>query len=389
MRKLIASAFIFFPIYTLFWLHFFSVFPFNKTINFQYNVPVQKPQLENSSQFKNVLASTDFPTSLKKENPPESYFIELLPRKQAFNLSCEFAAAASIINFFTNDPTFAAENEETAEEKLISKIDVSQNPNVGIRMGDILEGDFRTLLKNLNKKFGGEDYYGVHAPPFIDLFAEYGLLASPIAKDENVVFSIQRAISSGHLVMAWIKIGYGQAVDAALSYGTIPIIRGEHTVVINGYDEKGVILMDPGTGSKRNLAYGDLLKVSGAFPMPFLQIYLSPSKITLEDVYGGISDKAIGIPREKLTILVENGSRKFGRGNQLADILRDFGYRVTALNNADNFDYEDITIRMKKNVWDYRYLLQKDLRLAAYSIATISADLTDSASTDALVIIGN
>ncbi len=386
MHKLLPVTVLFFILYTFFWIHFFSV-------NSKPRVPT--PNLSGKANSKqdlsasqNVLAAGDI-SNAKNTDLPTNYSIPLPLRKQAFNLSCEFAGASAIIHYFTNDAEFAPENEESAEEKLVSKIGVSQNPNIGIRMGDILEGDFRILLKNLNKKFGGEDYYGVHAPPFIDLFAEYGLLAKPIAKDENVIFSIQRAISSGHLVMAWIKIGYGQAVDAALSYGTIPIIRGEHTVVINGYDEKGVVLMDPGSGSKRNLAYDDLLKVSGAFSMPFLEIYLSPSKITLEDVYWETSDKAIGIPREKLTILVENGSRKFGRGNQLADILRDFGYRVTALKNADNFDYEDITIRMKKNVWDYRYLLEKDLRLASYIIATISADLSDDAQDDAIIIVGN
>ncbi len=388
MRRLLVVTFLFFALYTFFWIHFFSVSSSNRKINFQNNFPVQKTQFGNSSQPKNVLASTSFSTSPKKESPPpESYFIKLLPRQQAFNLSCEFAAASSIIDFYTSDPTFSVKNEEGAEKKLISQIGISQNPNIGIRMGDILDGNFANLINNLSKRFGGADYYGVHAPPFIDLFAKYGLLAKPILGKSDVIYSIKQAISSGHLVMAWIKLGYNSAIDAELSYGLVPIIRGEHSVVINGYDKDSIFLMDPGSGIERKVSYVDLLGAAAPFSMPFLSIYPSSSKISPEDTY--VSDNFVATPRSKFTISVQNGSREIGRGSVLSDILRDFGYKVFTLGNANSTDYEDVSIKMKKKVWDYKNLLKKDLSLSEFRIATISGDLSENSPTDALVIIGN
>lgn len=338
------------------------------------------------SSSRNVLSHT---ISSVKADIPESYFINLPVRRQAFNLSCEFAAASAIIHYFTNNLSFTPENETYSEEKLFSQINVSKNPNIGIRMGDILEGDFTGLLRNLNEKFGGADYYGVHAPPFIDLFAKYGLLAKPIITDESIVKSIQKAISSNHLVMAWIKIGYNKSLDIALSYGPVSVIRGEHVIVVSGYDEKSFIVMDPGNGQMRSILHSDLLNATEPFSMPFLEIYPSSSKISPEDVYLISADKFNATPREKLRIGVENGSRKVGIGNELTDILKDFGYKVGSLRNADRSDYLDLNIKMKKSVWDYKVLLEKDLKLANFRISGVSGDLSEEKPEDTVIIIGN
>lgn len=375
MRKKVLLVFIFFPLYTIFWIQLFSPSKPKPASNF----------LKSVSSLQNLPAQSVLAV---KTELPANYLISLPLRKQAFNLSCEFAAASAVINFFTNDALFSVANEKTAEEKLISQVGASQNPNLGIRMGDVLAGDFTTLFKNLDANFGGQDYYGVHAPPFIDLFSKYQLLARPIDRN-NFVYSIKQAISSGHLVMVWIKIGYGKNVDVALSYGSVPIVRGEHTILINGYDDKGVIAMDPGTGLQRNLSYDDVLKESESFPMPFLEVYPSSSKIGFEDTYGQASDRVLGLPRENLSITVENGSRQYGKGNELSLMLKDFGYKVVKLKNADNTNYLDLSIKMKNSVWDYRYLLLRDLKFASYSVATISADLSGKESSDALIIVGN
>lgn len=376
MRKKVLLAFIFFPLYTIFWIQLFSSSKPKPASNFLKSVSVVRNQPS-----QNVLAA-------KNTELPANYLISLPLRRQAFNLSCEFAAASAVISYFTNDPSFSVLNEKSAEEKLISQVGASQNPNLGIRMGDVLAGDFTTLFKNLDANFGGQDYYGVHAPPFIDLFSKYQLLARPI-DTSNFVYSVKRAISSGHLVMAWIKIGYGKNVDVALSYGSVPIVRGEHTILINGYDDRGVIVMDPGTGLQRNLSYDDVLKESESFPMPFLEVYPASSKIGLEDTYGQASDKVLGLPRKNFSIMIENGSRQYGKGNELSLMLKDFGYKIAGLNNADNSDYEDLLVKIKNSAWDYRYLLLRDLKFTPYNVATISADLSDNESSDALIIVGN
>ena len=257
-------------------------------------------------------------------------------------------------------------------------------------MGDILEGDFTTLYENLNKYFGGADYYGVNAPPFLDLFPKYGLLARPIiVQDGNVASSIKLAISKGSLVMAWIRIGYQQPIDIALSYGSIPIIRGEHTVVVNGYDEKGFYVLDPGSGTERYILQSDLLAASQPFALPFLEVFPS-SQAASSGLYQEIlPDNITGLPRDKLSLTIENGSGNFGDGTRLADILTSFGYKIANIENANNFDFDNLTISMKKSMWDYSQLLEKDLHLASYIIATISANLPEDNKEDATIIVGN
>lgn len=377
MRKLLLVTLLFFVSYTFFWINFFSVSkPHHQVVNLPQNTPW--PQIDTQT----VLAQS---TAVEI---PKSYSVELLPRRQAFNLSCEFAAGAAIIHYFTNDKDFSSQNEESAEKKLAEKIGVSQNPNVGIRMGDILEGDFAALFKNLNQRFGGADYYGVHAPPFIDLFAEYGLIARPLFQD-NAIFSIQNAIFHGHLVMAWIQIGYGKTVDTDLSYGDVPVVKGEHVVVINGYDESGVNVMDPATSSERHLFYSDLIRASESFPLPFLEIFPSIQASDFKDIQNEILKGSItGLNREKLTVKVENGSGLFGSGTQMSNILKDFGFKITGVSNADSSNYENVSVKLKNSMKDYQSLLERDLRLSNYKIATISSDLSESSPESAIIIVG-
>jgi hypothetical protein len=98
-------------------------------------------------------------------------------------------------------------------------------------------------------------------------------------------------------------------------------------------------------------------------------------------------DKASGLDRSKLSVTVENGSGEAGVAGKGADTLKHLGYNVTGTGNADNFNYTNVVIQVKSASNDYLSLLQTDLGLS-YTIGTTSADLPDSFSTDALVIIG-
>lgn len=373
----------FFSFYTLFWLWFFKAFPFTS----------KKPQFV-SIALKTVPQPTTQPQEDSKvlsvqsinNEFPKSYVIDVIPRRQSFNLSCEFAAAASIIYHFKGDPQFSPVNEESAEKILMAKVGVSQNPNIGIRMGNISFDDFVSLFTNLNKLFGGTEYYGVHAPPFIDLFPEYNLYAKPILKSSDMVSAMQKAISQGHLIMTWIKIGYGKPIDVALSYGgSVPLVRGEHTVVVNGYDENGFFIMDPGSGRERNVPYQNLLSSMQAFPMPLLEVYPS-SKSTSFEVVPKPVDTITGLRRDKLRILVKNASGKTGVGNEVASLFREFGYKIVGVESQEA-DELDVAITIKKEMHDYLYLLRHDLSLLSYQIATVSSDLNRE-GTDAVLTIG-
>ena len=98
-------------------------------------------------------------------------------------------------------------------------------------------------------------------------------------------------------------------------------------------------------------------------------------------------DSTTGLDRSKLSVTVQNGSGEAGVAGKGADALKRLGYNVTGTGNADNFDYTNVVIQVKNSSSDYLDLLKTDLGLS-YTIGTTSADLPDSFSTDALVIIG-
>ena len=98
-------------------------------------------------------------------------------------------------------------------------------------------------------------------------------------------------------------------------------------------------------------------------------------------------DTSTGLDRSKLSIKVQNGSGVTGAANKASDVLKGLGYSISSFGNADNPDYTDVVIKIKSDKSDYLSLLKKDLGFS-YTIGSTSADLDDSFSEDALVIIG-
>ncbi len=98
-------------------------------------------------------------------------------------------------------------------------------------------------------------------------------------------------------------------------------------------------------------------------------------------------DSSTGLDKSELTVEVQNGSGEVGVASKASDILKGFGYRVTAIGNADNFNYENATIQVKSTKSKYLPLLKKDLGFS-YTVGSSSADLSESSTADALVVIG-
>jgi len=98
-------------------------------------------------------------------------------------------------------------------------------------------------------------------------------------------------------------------------------------------------------------------------------------------------DKATGLNRAKLSVLVENGSGVAGAAGDIANVLKNLGYTISSTGNADNFDYSGVTIQVKTGSSDYLDLLKSDLS-GKYTITSTSSDLSATISADALVIIG-
>lgn len=98
-------------------------------------------------------------------------------------------------------------------------------------------------------------------------------------------------------------------------------------------------------------------------------------------------DKTTGLDRSDLSIAVQNGSGEKGVANQASDLLKNLGYQILSIANADNFEYENVVIQIKPAKNSYLPLLKKDLS-ASYAIGSTSAILSASSSADAVVIVG-
>ncbi|MBI2028678.1 MAG: LytR C-terminal domain-containing protein [Candidatus Levybacteria bacterium] len=94
-----------------------------------------------------------------------------------------------------------------------------------------------------------------------------------------------------------------------------------------------------------------------------------------------------GIDRGKLSISVANGSGIEGTAGKGGKILKELGYNVVSTENADNYNYIGVTIKVKKDKSNFLDLLKKDL-MKSYTVTSSSSDLNPSSPSDALIIIG-
>lgn len=109
---------------------------------------------------------------------------------------------------------------------------------------------------------------------------------------------------------------------------------------------------------------------------------VSPAVKTVNSV-----DQLTGLDRSTLSVIVQNGSGEAGVAAKAADVLKNFGYKIASTGNADNFNYESATVRVKGTKANFLALLKKDLGFS-YTVGSASADLESSSTADALVIIG-
>jgi hypothetical protein len=125
--------------------------------------------------------------------------------------------------------------------------------------------------------------------------------------------------------------------------------------------------------------------IETATPTPTTSPTVTPTvtpKPTVDPV-----DKDSGLDRSKLSVTVQNGSGTVGVAGKAKDVLENVGYDVVGTDNADNYDFTNVTIQVKSSKSDFLALLKKDLGFS-YTIGSTTSDLPDSFSSDALVIIG-
>lgn len=93
------------------------------------------------------------------------------------------------------------------------------------------------------------------------------------------------------------------------------------------------------------------------------------------------------IVKKDFEIQVLNGSGTSGVAGTMKTLLEESGYTVKGTGNADNFDYENVVIIVKKGNEALLELLKTDIA-TKYSVGSSSADLSESETYDAEVIVG-
>lgn len=161
--------------------------------------------------------------------PEQAYISGVIGHAQIFSLSCESRSAADWAAFW---------GVEINEVEFLNRLPRSDNPNEGF-VGDP------------NDPWGyiPPNSYGVHAEPVANALRSYGLDAHAgigLSWEE-----IQAEVAAGRPVIVWVigSIWTGSAKEYETEDGqTVRVANNEHTMILIGYDETRVHLVDALTG---------------------------------------------------------------------------------------------------------------------------------------------
>lgn len=157
--------------------------------------------------------------------PPSARVLGVVGHRQALPLSCESRSAADWAAFF---------GVEIDELEFLAGLPVSDDPDRGF------VGDVRGRWGNIPP-----DDYGVHAGPVAQLLRAYGL---PAEAQVHMSWDRLRAeIAGGRPVIVWVTghVELGVPVIYTASDGRRTMVAPfEHTVIVTGYDEETVLVVD-------------------------------------------------------------------------------------------------------------------------------------------------
>ncbi|MHC1740011.1 MAG: C39 family peptidase [Anaerolineaceae bacterium] len=147
---------------------------------------------------------------------------------QSHLLSCESRSAVDWARYF---------GVSISENSFQAQLPLSDNPDTGfVGSPDGAEGQIPP------------NSYGVHADPVASLLRQYGLSATAVhgfSYDD-----LRKQIAAGHPVIVWVYGnvwygGYPQSYTSSDGH-TTTVIRYEHTVIVTGYDNDYVSILDGG-----------------------------------------------------------------------------------------------------------------------------------------------
>jgi uncharacterized protein YvpB len=145
---------------------------------------------------------------------------------QWYNLSCEYAAAATVTLYWGN---LVSQND------FIAEIPQHPNPHIGFR-GDI------------HGPHGWINDYGIYAEPLVPVLERRGYTAEVFY---GGIDRLKTEIEAGFPVVAWITTErYTPRPEYWESYEgrSFKLVPGEHAIVVYGFDSDGVYSMDVSNG---------------------------------------------------------------------------------------------------------------------------------------------
>lgn len=174
-----------------------------------------------------AIPPTDFPPPPAPAAwPPASASIDnIVGYPQSYALSCESRSAVDWARYF---------GVEIGETEFLIGLPLSDNPDRG--------------FVGFYNDYGGQvpPYsYGVHADPVASLLRHYGLPAGGLKGMS--LDDLRSEIAAGRPVITWIIFGVtnGYAMDYTASDGqSLVVAPNEHTVIVIGYDENSITVLD-------------------------------------------------------------------------------------------------------------------------------------------------
>lgn len=92
------------------------------------------------------------------------------------------------------------------------------------------------------------------------------------------------------------------------------------------------------------------------------------------------------IKRDEIKVKILNGSGTVGKAGDVKSVLKDLGYSDIVTDNADNFDYTQSVLQIKKSKAELSGLMKKDLQKYVASFKEQTLDEKDPA--DIVIIVG-
>ena len=178
-----------------------------------------------------LLLAAIFPFSARAEDiPPEASVCCIYGFPQTYNLSCEARAAADWASFFGYSVT---------EYELMAAFPTSDDPEEGF------VGSWNGYWGNIPPYA-----YGIHPPPVAATLRDFGI---PAKAYTNLTWDdLRREIAAGRPAIIWViaQMWPGTPIEYTAESGNTTIVAYyEHAMVLTGYTETSVQVLDAGTGT--------------------------------------------------------------------------------------------------------------------------------------------